>query len=72
MIRPDPDTGLGTFAPDFQHYDGYWYGDTHIRGISHTRVVGTGANDQGNIRLMPVLGVSNRLVSDEGHAAFLP
>jgi len=66
MIRPCADTSLGAFAVGFQHFAGYWYEDTDIRGFSHTRLVGTGANDQGNIRLMPVLGISDRTVSDEG------
>ena len=67
MIRPSPDTGMGMLAPRFQHFAGYWYPDTHIRGFSQTRLVGTGAADLGNIRLMPVLGISNELVSDGGY-----
>ncbi len=67
MIRPSPDTSIAGFAPRFQHFAGYWYNDTHIRGFSNTRLVGTGAADQGNVRLMPVPGIDDRTVSDDGY-----
>jgi predicted alpha-1,2-mannosidase len=67
MIRPSPDTGIGSFAPSFQHFAGYWFNDTHVRGFSNTRLVGTGAADQGNIRLMPVPRIDNTTVSDDGY-----
>jgi predicted alpha-1,2-mannosidase len=67
VMRPSPDTSINSFAPGFQHYAGYWYADTHIRGFSHTRLVGTGGTDQGNIRFMPVLGIDDQLVTERGY-----
>ena len=67
MVRPGPDTTLGGLNLPFQHFSGYWHNDTHIRGFSHTRLVGTGAIDQGNVRVMPVFGISNELVREWGY-----
>jgi len=69
MVRPCPDTSIGGFAPHFQHFAGYWYEDTHIRGFSNTRLVGTGAADQGNVRLMPVPRVDAATVTEDGYRA---
>ncbi len=69
MVRPGPDTSLGPFfyLPEFQHYSGYCARDTHIRGFSQNRMIGTGDSDLGNIRLMPILGISDDLVRDTGY-----
>jgi len=67
MIRPSPDTSIESFAPHFQHFAGYWHNDTHIRGFSNARLVGTGAADQGNVRLMPVARVDETTVTDDGY-----
>jgi predicted alpha-1,2-mannosidase len=69
MIKPGPDTGIGTFAIRFQHFGGYWYHDTHVRGFSHTHMVGVGANDMGVLRIMPVTGIDNERVSDKGYVS---
>ncbi|MDP8223892.1 MAG: GH92 family glycosyl hydrolase [Candidatus Lernaella stagnicola] len=69
MVRPGPDTSIGTayYLPAFHHYAGYWFEDSHIRGFSQNRMIGTGDSDYGNVRLMPVLGMDNDLVRDNGY-----
>jgi len=71
MVRPGPDTSKGPwfYMPEFQHYAGYWDRDTHIRGFSQNRMIGTGDSDYGNVRLMPLFGISNEAVKDVGYLA---
>lgn len=61
MTRPGPDTSNGPwfYLPEFHHYSGYWFGDSHIRGFSQNRMIGTGDSDYGNVRIMPVYDISN-------------
>jgi len=67
MVKLSPDTTRGDFAPDFAHCGGYWYPDTEIRGFSHNHLVGTGASDQGNILIMPLIGIDNRQTEEAGY-----
>ena len=71
MVRPGPDTSNGAwfYIPEFQHYAGYWDRDTHVRGFSQNRMIGTGDSDYGNVRLMPVFGISDETVRDIGYLA---
>lgn len=52
-VRLGPDTTAGGAHPDFQHFSGYHYDDPDVRGFSHLHLVGTGAADLGNLRVMP-------------------
>jgi len=64
MIRPGPDTSRGPIAFGFHHFGGYYFPDTHIQGFSHTRLVGAGINEQGNLRLMPVMRLEEGATSE--------
>lgn len=65
MAKVSPDTSNGDFEPSFAHCGGYWYPDTHIRGFSHNHLVGTGASDQGNFLLMPVMNLDGLKTQSE-------
>ncbi len=67
MVKLSPDTSTGDYAPDFAHCGGYWYPDTEIRGFTHNHLVGTGAADQGNILVMPIVGINDYLSTEEGY-----
>ncbi|MFH1437846.1 MAG: GH92 family glycosyl hydrolase, partial [Pseudomonadota bacterium] len=67
MIRPGPDTSQGSLVVDFQHFSGYSYADSDIRGFSHTRLVGVGAIDMGNVRLMPVMGNGASFINEDAY-----
>ena len=54
FVRLGPDTTRAGAHPDFHHFSGYHFGDPHVRGFSHTRFVGTGIADFGNLRVLPV------------------
>ena len=49
------------------HAGGYWYQDDTIRGISHTHLPGTGITDQGNFSFMPVVGMSDERILEDGY-----
>ena len=54
LIKVGPDTtAAGAHAPQ-NHFSGYYDTDPHARGFSHIRLVGTGAADLGNLRLLPL------------------
>ena len=73
MVRPGPDTSRGGlfYFPEFQHYAGYWDKDTHIRGFSQNRMIGTGDSDYGNVRLMPLLFIDDSAIRDHGYLAVM-
>ena len=57
LIKVGPDTtNHGSHLPQ-AHFSGYNDMDPHIRGFSHVRLVGTGAADLGNLRVLPVTAV---------------
>jgi predicted alpha-1,2-mannosidase len=60
MVRLSPDTKyfLGSFLGDGNTVStaGYYYGDNRLIGFSHTRLIGTGASDGGNFRVLPTSG----------------
>lgn len=53
-LRLGPDTTSSVADIDFQHFSGYLYYDSLIRGFSHTHLVGAGVNDLGTIGFMPL------------------
>eukprot|EP01116_Phalansterium_solitarium_P000545 TRINITY_DN10357_c0_g1_i2.p1 TRINITY_DN10357_c0_g1~~TRINITY_DN10357_c0_g1_i2.p1 ORF type:complete len:745 (+),score=258.54 TRINITY_DN10357_c0_g1_i2:75-2309(+) len=53
-VRLSPDTVYtDNVWLDFNHFGGYYYGDTHVRVFSHTHMVGSGAVDYGTVGVMP-------------------
>ncbi|OQA70191.1 MAG: Glycosyl hydrolase family 92 [Firmicutes bacterium ADurb.Bin262] len=57
MVRLSPDTILPGGA-DFVNlgFAGYYYPYRHLRGFSHTRLVGAGTGDMGHFRVTPAIG----------------
>lgn len=53
-MRLGPDTVNMVADLSYRHFSGYNYDDNYIRAFSHTHLVGAGANDLGNVGLMPV------------------
>src|ERR1700722_2216068 len=54
MMRVGPDTTGPYGNIKFQHFSGYWYDDNAVLAFSHMHLHGTGAQDYGNIGVMPV------------------
>ncbi len=52
MVRLSPDT-VSPISSKPLNTSGYYYGDEQLLGFSHTRLVGTGAIDGGNFRIVP-------------------
>ena len=52
MVQLSPDTRMD----DWDGCSGYHITDNHILGFSHTHLSGTGCNDYGDFRFMPVTG----------------
>ncbi len=67
MVKLSPDTTAYGVAPGFDHCGGYWYPDPQIRGFSHNHLSGTGAADQGNIRVMPLLRMTPAASLEAGY-----
>ena len=49
---------------------GYYYGQKHIWGFSHTRLSGTGIRDQGHFRVTPAIGNTDPLARMDNPLAF--
>jgi predicted alpha-1,2-mannosidase len=54
FIKVGPDTTDRGLHAAQNHFSGYLYTDPDFRGFSHVRLVGTGAADLGNFRLLPL------------------
>jgi predicted alpha-1,2-mannosidase len=54
LVKLDPDTTLGGGHAAQTHFSGYNYADTDVRGFSQLRLVGTGAADMANLRVLPL------------------
>ncbi len=67
MVKLSPDTTNKGLAPGFWHCAGYWYNDPEIRGFSHTHFSGTGVPDYGNVRFMPVIGLSDEKTKESAY-----
>lgn len=52
MVQLSPDTRMD----DWDGCSGYHISDNHILGFSHTHLSGTGCNDYGDFRFMPIVG----------------
>jgi predicted alpha-1,2-mannosidase len=56
MIQLSPDTEQTHFKKSYKWAAGYQYGDSTIRGFSHTHFSGSGHSDLGDVLLMPIAG----------------
>jgi predicted alpha-1,2-mannosidase len=66
MIRPSPDTGVESGAAPFNHFSGYYHGDTYVHGFSLTRLQGAGIVDYGAPGLVFTNGFSAEKTAVEG------
>ena len=65
MVQLSPDTRMD----DWDGCSGYHITDDHILGFSHTHLSGTGCNDYGDFRFMPITG-EKHYKSSEYSSAF--
>lgn len=65
MVQLSPDTRMD----DWDGCSGYHISDDHILGFSHTHLSGTGCNDYGDFRFMPIVG-EKHYKSDDYRSAF--
>ena len=65
MVQLCPDTRMD----DWDGCSGYHISDNHILGFSHTHLSGTGCNDYGDFRFMPIVG-EKHYKSDDYRSAF--
>ena len=65
MVQLSPDTRMD----DWDGCSGYHITDNHILGFSHTHLSGTGCNDYGDFRFMPIVG-EKHYKSDDYRSAF--
>lgn len=56
LCRVGPDTTTAGLPLSFYHCGGYYYGDSSILAFSHTRLVGAGVADLGNVGIIPLAG----------------
>lgn len=65
MVQLSPDTRMD----DWDGCSGYHISDNHILGFSHTHLSGTGCNDYGDFRFMPITG-EKHYKSDDYRSSF--
>ncbi len=65
MVQLSPDTRMD----DWDGCSGYHISDNHILGFSHTHLSGTGCNDYGDFRFMPIVG-EKHYKSEDYRSAF--
>ena len=63
LMKVGPDTTQRGAHLEQQHFSGYFARDAHVRAFSHVRLVGTGAADLGNLRLLPLRALPERPAS---------
>lgn len=56
LCRVGPDTTSAGLPLSFYHCGGYYHGDSSILAFSHTRLVGAGVADLGNVGIIPLAG----------------
>jgi putative alpha-1,2-mannosidase len=54
-LRLGPDTASSAADAGWRHASGYNWADSFVRAFSHTRLVGAGVVDLGNVGVMPLL-----------------
>ncbi len=71
MVKPGPDSsGPLMGRTGFVHTAGYWYHDDRIDGFSQLHFHGTGAEDYGNVLLMPTLGADASKTREDGYRQY--
>ena len=55
MVRLGPDTQCMLLNKTGLNTSGYYYGDNKLLGFSHTRFIGTGMDEGGNLRVLPTV-----------------
>ncbi len=67
-VRLGPDTSfVGGIYITKMNTSGYYYEQGHIKGFSHSRLSGTGAEDYSNFRVTPVIGSNSPSVMTYSH-----
>lgn len=68
-VRLGPDTSFigGTYLTKM-NTSGYYYEQAHIKGFSHSRLSGTGAEDYSHFRVTPAIGKNNPAVMAYSHS----
>ena len=67
-VRLGPDTSFaGGIYITKMNTSGYYYEQGHIKGFSHSRLSGTGAEDYSNFRVTPVIGKNDPAVMPYSH-----
>lgn len=67
-VRLGPDTSfVGGIYITKMNTSGYYYEQGHIKGFSHSRLSGTGAEDYSNFRVTPVIGNNEPSVMTYSH-----
>ena len=69
LVKASPDTTDSTGAPVFSHCAGYKYSDPLTYGVSHNHLQGTGIPDYGNVRIQPVVGMTDAKTARDGYRA---
>jgi predicted alpha-1,2-mannosidase len=69
MVRLGPETTSTLIGKRALNTSGYYYGDEHVIGFSHTRLNGTGATDGGHFLVMPALGSIDLKAFRKGQSA---
>ena len=68
-VRLGPDTSFigGTYLTKM-NTSGYYYEQAHIKGFSHSRLSGTGAEDYSHFRVTPAIGKNDPAVMPYSHS----
>ncbi len=66
LVSVGPDTTTHGINIGQQHFSGYYYPDTMIRGFSHTRMHGTGAPDLCSLLVMPTTKMPRTPIDEAG------
>jgi len=69
MVRLGPETVSWLTGKRALNTSGYYYGDDHVLGFSHTRLNGTGATDGGHFLVAPALAAVDPKKFREGQTA---
>ncbi len=54
LVKLGPDSTRAGIHPHFHHFSGFHFDDPDTRGFSHLHFVGTGVEDYGNLRVVPL------------------
>ena len=69
-MRLSPDTTIGQYkniSTFFNNNGGYYYGDTFIKGFSHTHLQGAGASDFENFLVTVTRKLNNKMIINSNY-----